>query len=185
MGRLEKGAVIRPPKAALRQHLAQREDLVIRRRFAVDDEEVVRVTEFGHDLPADAAGRTVLLQRLAFRAADDGDGGEILLALAHSLEKRGALGAVGGTEAAVFDVAAGVDPALLRQKRRADGPVGIRAVGKFTRLDRTPDEQFGLFLRDGQCHFYLLLSNMGRTTAARQAAAAGQTNRTAFRPAAG
>ena len=54
---------------------------------------------------------------------------EAVVALADGLEHGSALGADGGGVSGIFNVAAGVDRAVLTLQRRAHGEVGIGAVG--------------------------------------------------------
>lgn len=88
----------------------------------------IGAAEFAHHLPADAAGGTEVGDHAAFAAAD-GDGGEIPPAFADSLKNCGALGAVGGGEGGIFNIATLVHGAVGAEQSRANLETGVGTVG--------------------------------------------------------
>ena len=91
--------------------------------------------KFVQSLTAGAAG----IGHTAVRC--NGDGGELPRALADGLEQRRAFGAVGQPEGGILDVAAGKDPAVGAEQRRAHR---IMAVGRVAVFQR-PARQFQQF----------------------------------------
>ena len=113
-------------REAVGQQITQGDCLV----GAVDTHHVnheVNAAKFPHYLTADAAGRERAGDH-AVLAAADGDGGEIPVAVVHSLEEGGALGAVGGAVGRIFDVAALVDRAIGTEQGGADLVAGVGGI---------------------------------------------------------
>ena len=117
------------------EELVQGQDLMVAGQVS-HDHQAVRA-ELGQDLAAEAAGGDGL-----GRVGDDGQGLESPLAGGDGGKDGHPLGADGGAEGGVFDVAAGEDAAVGGEDGGAYGEVGIGGVGGVRRAWRAAASRF-------------------------------------------
>ena len=107
-------------RKGVRQELIHRDDAPFPFQVGHDD---LGDMEFGHDLPAGAAGRTG-----AGRIGDDGNSRKVPLPFGYGLEDSRPFGTVAQGITGILDIAAAIDLPRRGQDSGADGKMRIRAV---------------------------------------------------------
>ena len=115
-------AVEAAPLEPVRQELAKRESFFLARLAEADDFHVGR--EFVHELPAHAAG-----DARAFGFSGDDDADEMFFSFADGVGGGGAFSASADRIGCIFDIAAGIDRAIVALERGAHWEMRIGAIG--------------------------------------------------------